>query len=55
VIGLTCDRFAVVARPERSPSMVGGKTGTARPPQLGFRGNAGEARPSHAIGGSSGC
>jgi hypothetical protein len=52
VIGLTCDRFAVVARPERGPAMAGGEVVVARPPRLGFRGNASEARPSSAIGGS---
>jgi hypothetical protein len=55
VIGLTCDRFAVVAWPERSPAMASGETGMAQPPRLGFRWNADEARPSRAIGGSSGC
>jgi hypothetical protein len=35
--------------------MAGGEAVAARPPRLGFRGNAGDARPSHALGGSSGC
>jgi hypothetical protein len=52
VIGLTCDRFAVVARVERDPAMAGGEAMTARPPRLGFRGNVGDARPSSAVGGS---
>jgi hypothetical protein len=52
VIGLTCDRFAVVARAERDPVMAGGEAVTARPSRLGFRGNAGDARPSSAVGGS---
>jgi hypothetical protein len=37
MIELTCGRFAVVARPERSPVMAGGETETARPPRFEFR------------------
>jgi hypothetical protein len=42
----------VVAQAERGPAMAGGEAVAARPPRLGFRGNAGDARPSSAIGGS---
>jgi hypothetical protein len=52
VIGLTCGLFAVVARAERGPVMASGEAVAARSPRLGFRGNAGDARPSSAIGGS---
>jgi hypothetical protein len=55
VIELTCGLFAVVAGAERGPAMAGGEVVAARPPRLGLRGNAGDARPSHALGGSSGC
>jgi hypothetical protein len=54
VIGLTCGLFAVVARAERGPAMAGGEAVATRPLQLGFRENAGEARPSRALGSSSG-
>jgi hypothetical protein len=40
---------------DRPPAMGGGKAAMARPPRLGLRRNAGEARPSHACGSSSGC
>jgi hypothetical protein len=52
VIGLTCVLFAVAARAERGPVMADGEAVAARPPRLGFRGNAEAARPSSAIGGS---
>jgi hypothetical protein len=52
VIGLTCGRFAVVARAERDPTMAASEAVTARPPRLRFRGNVGDARPSSAVGGS---
>jgi hypothetical protein len=45
----------VVARAKRGPAMAGGEAVAARPLRLGFQGNADEARPSHALGGSSGC
>jgi hypothetical protein len=51
-IGLMCGLFAVVARAERGPAMAGGEAVASRPPRLRFRGNAGDARPSSAIGGS---
>jgi hypothetical protein len=51
VIGLTCGLLPAVARAERSPAMAGGEAVAARPPRLGLRGNAGDARPSHALGG----
>jgi hypothetical protein len=35
--------------------VAGDEAVAARPPRLGLRGNAGDARPSHAFGGSSGC
>jgi hypothetical protein len=35
-IGLTCGRFAVVARTERSPAMAGGEAVTTRPSRLGL-------------------
>jgi hypothetical protein len=35
--------------------MAGGEAVAARPPRLGLRGNAGNARPSRAPGGSSEC
>jgi hypothetical protein len=54
VIGLTCGLFAVVARAERGPAMAGGEAVATRPLRLGFRENAGEARPSRALGSSSG-
>jgi hypothetical protein len=50
-----CGLFAVVARAERGPTMAGGEAVVARPPQLGLRGNVGDARPSSAIGGSRVC
>jgi hypothetical protein len=34
--------------------MADGEAVTVRPPRLGFRANAGEARPSRVLGGSSG-
>jgi hypothetical protein len=55
VIGLTCRLLAVVARAKWGPVMAGGEAVAARPPRLGFRGNAGDARPSSAIGGSRVC
>jgi hypothetical protein len=54
-IGLTCGLLTVVARAERSPAMDGGEAVAERPPRLGLRGKAGDARPSRALGGSSGC
>jgi hypothetical protein len=53
-IRLTSDRLAAAVRAERGPAMTGGETATVRPPRLGFRENAGEARPSRALGSSSG-
>jgi hypothetical protein len=35
--------------------MAGSEAVATRPPRLGFQGNAGEDRPSHTLGGSSGC
>jgi hypothetical protein len=35
--------------------MAGGKAVATWPPRLGFPGNAGDARPSRALGSSSGC
>jgi hypothetical protein len=35
--------------------MAAGEAVAARPLRLGFRGNVSDARPSHALGGSSGC
>jgi hypothetical protein len=52
VIGLTCVLFAVAARAEMGPVMAGGEAVAAQPPRLGFQGNAEDARPSSAIGGS---
>jgi hypothetical protein len=40
---------------ELPPAMAGGEAVVARPPWLGLRRNAGEARPSRARGSSSGC
>jgi hypothetical protein len=40
----------VVARAGRSPAMAGGEAVAARPPRLGLRGNASDARPSRAPG-----
>jgi hypothetical protein len=54
-IGLTCSLLTVVARAGRSPAMVGGEAVAARPPWLSLRGNAGDARPSRAPGGSREC
>jgi hypothetical protein len=41
-------------RAERGLVMTSGEAVTVRPPQLGFRVNADEARPSRVLGGSSG-
>jgi hypothetical protein len=40
---------------EWPPAMSGGEAVATRPPRLGLRCNAGEARPSRVRGGSSGC
>jgi hypothetical protein len=39
---------------ERGTMMTGGEAATVRPPQLRFRANADEAKPSRVLGGSSG-
>jgi hypothetical protein len=49
-IRLTSDRLAAAVRAERGPAMTGDETATVRPPQLGFRANAGAARPSSVLG-----
>jgi hypothetical protein len=51
-IVLMCSLLTVVARAGRSPAMAGDEAVTARPSRLGLRGNAGDARPSRAPGGS---
>jgi hypothetical protein len=53
-IRLTSDRLAVAVQAERGPAMTGGETAMVWPPQLGFRANADEARPSRVLGSSSG-
>jgi hypothetical protein len=55
LIELTCGRSAAVAWPEKSPATACGEAVAARPPRLGFRRRAGEAKPSRACGSSSGC
>jgi hypothetical protein len=51
-IELTCDRSMAVAWLEKSPAMAGGETVAAWPPRLGFRWNAGMAKPLRACGSS---